>query len=82
MPRGNDARYSQKQVHMTISSVAGHIFESDFDESVKQWHSCDPGVLLSQNTTVKRFVPEVMYSSCYTYTDCSRDRNSKTWRNS
>ena len=44
---------------MVVSSVMGHIFESDFDQSMKSWFSCDPEILLSEDTPVMRFVPEV-----------------------
>jgi len=47
-----------KQVRMLVTSVAGHVYENDFDASTKKWSSCDPAKLLDLSTPVLKFIPE------------------------
>lgn len=43
-PRGNKHK-------MCVTSVLGHIMETDFSPNVKFWNSCDPGDLLDPNVS-------------------------------
>ena len=36
---------------MCVTSLLGHIYENDFDASLKNWHSCDPADLLYPDRT-------------------------------
>ena len=61
MPRarpGHETPANGRQVRMLVTSVAGHIFEHDFEAGVKGWHSCDPAKLLDTSVQVKPFIPE------------------------
>ena len=59
MPPGSEQFVNGKQVTMKISSVAGHIFESEFESEWKHWKSCSPAKLLTAEAKIRRFIPEV-----------------------
>ena len=48
--------FKDSQVQMTMTSVAGHMMELEFDEKFRQWSSCSPIELFSArlNKTVKK----------------------------
>ncbi|KAK6125542.1 hypothetical protein DH2020_040716 [Rehmannia glutinosa] len=45
-----------QQVHMSFTSVTGHLMELDFEDRYRKWHSCDPVDLY--HAPVKKYVPE------------------------
>jgi DNA topoisomerase III len=40
-----DFDYPQTNATFTVTAVRGHVTDSDFPDSHRQWHSCDPFVL-------------------------------------
>lgn len=46
-----DMTLQGNQAHMIFTSVTGHLKESDFEERVRKWGSCDPSELLDPNAT-------------------------------
>lgn len=45
-----------RRAQMVVTSVTGHLMESDFAESFRGWHSCDPVALFT--APVVKYVPE------------------------
>lgn len=53
-----DATISNSNVHMVFTSVLGHLYESNFNDHVRQWSSCDPADLLDPSKSdVEWYVP-------------------------
>jgi DNA topoisomerase-3 len=44
---------------MAVTSVTGHLMETDFAPEYKQWKSCDPSALLDLSCPVIKFVRKV-----------------------
>ena len=44
-------------VTMVVTSVTGHLMETDFGDAYRKWNSCDPRKLLEISTPVERHVP-------------------------
>jgi len=49
--------FEGRNVTMIVTSVTGHLMETDFDDAHRKWHSCDPRQLLDLSTLVHRRVP-------------------------
>lgn len=47
------------QCDMAVTSVTGHLMETDFPPEFKKWSSCDPSALLDLNCPVLKFVRPV-----------------------
>lgn len=43
-------------VKMVVTSVTGHLMETDFDQKYRNWNSCDPVVLFDMTTPINQFV--------------------------
>lgn len=50
--------FEGRNVTMVVTSVTGHLMESDFDDRHRKWHSCDPRALMDLSTPVCRRVPQ------------------------
>ncbi|KAL9654769.1 hypothetical protein ABK040_008563 [Willaertia magna] len=53
-----DYRFKNQNVTMVVTSVTGHLMEIDFELAKKNWHSCDPSVLMDVTTPVLHSVPK------------------------
>lgn len=47
------------QCDMAVTSVTGHLMETDFPPEFKKWNSCDPSALLDLSCPVLKFVRPV-----------------------
>lgn len=48
-------------VHVVVTSVMGHVFETEFDEKYRVWHQTDPAVLFDLDTPVLKIINSVSH---------------------